>query len=94
MPVRTLGQPNQGHLRLVDNSGNIEGNAGRLEVYYATSWGTVCIDRFDANDAYVACQQLGYSGPVNATSYLATDMGYVLNNIIIICNICYFLSQF
>ena len=37
----------QGRLELKDNAGN---------------WGTVCDDFFDANDARVACNALGFTG--------------------------------
>jgi len=53
-PTRTV--------RLVNGSSSYE---GRLEVYYNSTWGTVCDDSFEDVDARVACNSLGY--------------GYVLN---------------
>ncbi len=38
-----------------------DASQGRLEVKVAGTWGTVCRDNFRADDATVACKQLGYN---------------------------------
>jgi len=35
-------------------------NAGRLEIFYNDTWGSVCSNGFDNKDAQVACNMLGF----------------------------------
>ena len=47
-----------GDIKLVDSSNPL---SGRLEVCVNSTWGTICHDYWDNNDATVVCRQLGYS---------------------------------
>ncbi|PIK38856.1 hypothetical protein BSL78_24294 [Apostichopus japonicus] len=44
-------------VRLVNG---VQPGEGRLEIYHAGQWGTICDDGWDVNDVSVACRQLGY----------------------------------
>ncbi|XP_051021519.1 neurotrypsin [Acomys russatus] len=53
-------------LPVIRLAGGNSGHEGRVELYHAGQWGTICDDQWDDADAEVICRQLGLSGIAKA----------------------------
>ena len=60
-------------VRLLD--GGDKSYQGRVEVFINKTWGTVCDDEWDLQDANVVCRQLGYGRAVTAAKAAAFGRG-------------------
>ncbi|XP_063951456.1 deleted in malignant brain tumors 1 protein-like [Lytechinus pictus] len=75
--VRATPLYNDGDVQLVGGSTSLE---GRVEVYYQGSWGTVCDDFWDEQDAMVVCNQVmpGYVGINFGHAYFGEGVGDII----------------
>ena len=49
-------------------SGGARRSEGRVEVFHDGTWGTICHDMWDHNEAAIVCTTLGYTGNSEATT--------------------------
>ncbi|NXK14915.1 WC11 protein, partial [Herpetotheres cachinnans] len=71
-PGRSLPSPDREKIRAV---GGEDECSGRVEIWRHGSWGTVCDDSWDMQDAKVACRQLGCGPAVSALDEAAFGEG-------------------
>ena len=50
-------------------------SSGRVEVWFNDTWGTICDNSWDLQDAAVVCHQLGYDGALSAPGDAAFGQG-------------------
>lgn len=74
MPVSSLfpPKPSKPLVRLVGGKNKQE---GRVEVFYAGQWGTVCDDGWDMHDATIVCKELGFGRAKEAPLHSKFEKG-------------------
>ncbi len=66
-----FGESKEGDVRLVDAGSECTSKigCGRVEIYHDETWGTICHNYWDIDDATVVCRQLGYPAALKAYTY-------------------------
>ena len=66
-----VSEPKEGDIRLVDPGSKCTSKrgCGRVEIYHDETWGTICHNYWDFDDATVVCRQLGYTAALKAYTY-------------------------